>query len=533
MHDRLSNLILSAALRDPLAIALRRDGESLTYGDLAQAVEAFARGLVAGGLRRTERVAVYLDKRFETVVASFGAAHAGGVFVPVNPVLKGRQVQHILTDCSVRVLVTSAARLEALADVLPGCPDLRTVVLVDDAPVPQAGLPGKDILPWRDVVSAGAGPGAPPTHRGVDTDMVAILYTSGSTGLPKGVVLSHRNMLAGAHSVASYIGNTAEDRILSLLPLSFDAGFSQLTTAFASGARVVLLNYLLPGDAVKAVAAEGITGITGIPPLWVQLAQCRWPDDAAAGLRYVANTGGRMPRTVLDRLRGLLPYTQCYLMYGLTEAFRSTYLPPSEVDRRPDSIGKAVPNAEILVVRADGTPCGPGEPGELVHRGAFVALGYWNDPERTAARFKPAPGLPSGLPHPEIAVWSGDTVTMDEEGYLYFVGREDEMIKTSGYRTSPTEIEEVLYGTGLVGEVVALGVPHPELGQAVVVVATGLGGAPLDADALLAAARAELPAYMMPRRVVVMDALPRNANGKPDRKGLALTHADTFRKEEA
>lgn len=532
MHDRLSDLILSSALRDPLATALRCDGESLSYGELAQAVEAFARGLVGGGLHRRERVAVYLDKRFETVVSCFGAAHAGGVFVPVNPVLKGRQVAHILADCNVRVLVTSAARLQALAAVLPDCPDLHTVILVDDA---AAGLPplhSVEIRRWSDVMGEGARGGALP-YRVIDNDMAAILYTSGSTGLPKGVVLSHRNLLAGAFSVAGYLGNTAEDRILSLLPLSFDAGFSQLTTAFAVGARVVLMNYLLPRDAVKAVAAEGITGITGIPPLWVQLAQCRWPDEAARGLRYIANTGGRMPRSVLDRLRALLPYTQAYLMYGLTEAFRSTYLPPAEVDRRPDSIGRAVPNAEVMVVRPDGTSCAPGEPGELVHRGAFVALGYWNDPERTALRFRPAPGQEAGIPNPEMAVWSGDTVRMDADGYLYFIGREDEMIKTSGYRTSPTEIEEVLYGTGLVGEVVAIGVPHPDLGQAVVVVASGPDGGRLDVEALMAAARADLPAYMVPRRIVEVDAMPRNANGKPDRKGLALAHQDTFRKEEA
>ncbi|GAA0596766.1 acyl-CoA ligase (AMP-forming), exosortase A system-associated [Caenispirillum bisanense] len=532
MYDRLSELILSSAMRDPLGTALRCDGESLTYGDLAQAVEAFARGLVAGGLHRRERVAVYLDKRFETVVSCFGAAHAGGVFVPVNPVLKGRQVGHILADCNVRVLVTSAARLEALAAVLPDCPDLRAVVLVDALPPAPPALHGVELLRWTDVMAAGAGALRLP-HRTIDSDMAAILYTSGSTGLPKGVVLSHRNLLAGAFSVSEYLGNVAEDRILSLLPLSFDAGFSQLTTAFAVGARVVLMNYLLPRDAVRAVAEEGITGITGIPPLWVQLAQCRWSDDATRSLRYIANTGGRMPRSVLDRLRALLPYTQAYLMYGLTEAFRSTYLPPAEVDRRPDSIGKAVPNAEIMVVRKDGTPCAPGEPGELVHRGAFVALGYWNDPERTAVRFRPAPGQEAGIPNPEMAVWSGDTVKMDADGYLYFIGREDEMIKTSGYRTSPTEIEEVLYSTGLVGEVVAIGVPHPELGQAVVVVATGPEGGALDGDALLAAARAELPAYMVPRRIVAIDAMPRNANGKPDRKGLALAHQDTFRKEEA
>lgn len=532
MHHRLSELILSSALRDPLAVALRCDGESLSYGDLAQAVEAFARGLVAGGLHRRERVAVYLDKRLETVIGCFGAAHAGGVFVPVNPVLKGRQVAHILGDCNVRVLVTSTARLEALRPVLADCPDLRRIVLIDPPADAPGDLHGVEVLRWTQVMADGAVGGALP-HRVIDADMAAILYTSGSTGLPKGVVLSHRNLLAGAFSVAQYLENGPEDRILVLLPLSFDAGFSQLTTAFAVGARAVLMNYLLPRDAVKAAAAEGITGITGIPPLWVQLAQCRWPEEATRRLRYVANTGGRMPRPVLDRLRALLPTTRPYLMYGLTESFRSTYLPPSEVDRRPDSIGKAVPNAEILVVRKDGTPCAPGEPGELVHRGAFVALGYWNDPERTAARFKPAPGQEEGIPHPEMAVWSGDTVKMDAEGFLYFIGREDEMIKTSGYRTSPTEIEEVLYATGLVGEVVAIGVPHPDLGQAVVAAATGPEGGALDAEALLAAARAELPAYMVPRHVVALDAMPRNANGKPDRKGLALAHQDLFRREEA
>lgn len=532
MHDRLSSLILSSALRDPLAVALRCGGEMLSYGDLAHSVERFARGLIAHGLHRSERVAVYLDKRLETVIASFGAAHAGGVFVPVNPIAKARQVGHILGDCGVRVLVTTAARLQAVGEVLADCPDLRHVVLIDAPPAEPLPLHGVELVAWNDLMAGGAASTRMP-HRVIDQDMAAILYTSGSTGLPKGVVLSHRNMLAGAFSVAEYLGNHAEDRILSLLPLSFDAGFSQLTTAFATGARVVLMNYLLPGDAVKAVRAEGITGITGIPPLWVQLTQARWPAEPPETLRYIANTGGHMPRPVLDRLRGLLPRTQVYLMYGLTEAFRSTYLPPAELDRRPDSMGKAVPNAEILVVRKDGTPCAPGEPGELVHRGAFVALGYWNDPERTAKRFRPAPGQDAALPNPEMAVWSGDTVKMDADGFLYFIGREDEMIKTSGYRTSPTEIEEVLYATGLVGEAVAVGVPHPELGQAVVVVATGPGDAPLEADALLARAREELPAYMVPRRIVAMDALPRNANGKPDRSGLAQSLRDTFRKEEA
>ncbi|HKA43509.1 MAG TPA: AMP-binding protein, partial [Burkholderiales bacterium] len=250
--------------------------------------------------------------------------------------------------------------------------------------------------------------------------------------------------------------------------------------------------------------------------------QLRWPDTVRDTLRYIANTGGRMPKATLDLLRAALPKTLPYLMYGLTESFRSTYLPPAEVDRRPDSIGKAIPNAEVLVVREDGTPCDPEEPGELVHRGALVSLGYWNDPEKTAERFKPAPGQPAGLTMPEMAVWSGDTVRMDSEGFLYFISRRDEMIKTSGYRVSPTEVEEVVYATKLAGEAAALGIPHPVLGQAIVVVATARDGGKLETAELLEQCRQRLPAFMVPARVIAREgSLPRNPNGKIDRKLLA------------
>jgi acyl-CoA ligase (AMP-forming) (exosortase A-associated) len=359
--------------------------------------------------------------------------------------------------------------------------------------------------------------------------MAAILYTSGSTGKPKGVVLSHRNMVAGARSVASYLENNADDTLLAALPLSFDAGFSQLTTAFHSGARVVLINYLLPKDVINALGKERVTGLTAVPPLYIQLAQLSWPESIARHLRYFANTGGRMPLATLKALRARLPKTKPYLMYGLTEAFRSTYLSPDEVDRRPDSIGKAIPNAEILVLREDGSRCAANEPGELVHRGALVGMGYWNDPEKTAERYRPLPGCEPGLVLPEIAVFSGDTVRMDEDGFLYFIGRRDEMIKTSGYRVSPTEIEEVLYGTQLVGEVAAFGVPHPTLGQGIVVVATARASTPLDDATLLAACRDHLPAFMLPARIDVRPGpLPRNPNGKIDRRTLSAEFADIF-----
>ncbi len=518
----LPDLIFRAAERAPDAPALTYGKHTLNYGELQDQVARFASGLIGLGLQRGERVAIYLEKRFETVIASFGAPAAGGVFVPLNPLLKPEQVGYILRDCNVRMLVTSPERLALLQETLPACHDLRHVIVLDGATgsVAPAGLA---LTAWRALLEAAPAAG----HRVIDTDMLGILYTSGSTGKPKGVVLSHRNMVAGAKSVASYLGNHAGDTLLAALPLSFDAGFSQLTTAFHVGARVVLLNYLLPRDVLKALEREKVTGLTAVPPLYIQLTQLEWPAGITEHLRYFANTGGRMPRETLDALRRHLPKTKPFLMYGLTEAFRSTYLPPEEADRRPDSIGKAIPNAEILVLREDGSPCAPHEPGELVHRGALVGMGYWNDPEKTAERYKPlpanAPGREAGLVLPEIAVFSGDTVRMDEEGFLYFIGRRDEMMKTSGYRVSPTEVEEILYATRLVGECVAFGVDDDRLGQAIQVIVTPpTADGTVDITVLLAECRARMPAYMVPSGIEVRTGpLPRNPNGKIDRKSLA------------
>lgn len=518
----LHQLITASAERTPEAGALTLSGTTRSYADTAREVAAFAAGLAQLGLERSERVGIYLDKRFETVSAFFGTTSAGGVFVPVNPILKAEQVAYILQDCNVRVLVTSPERFAALQPALSLCHDLRHVILTGAPAAERPALSGSSLHYWDEVLAAPPASG----HRIIDTDMAAILYTSGSTGRPKGVVLSHRNMVAGAKSVASYLENHAGDTLLAALPLSFDAGFSQLTTAFHSGARVVLLNYLMPRDVLKALERERVTGLTAVPPLWIQLSQLPWPAAIGEHLRYIANTGGRMPLETLNTLRQALPQTRPYLMYGLTEAFRATFLPPSQVDRRPDSIGKAIPNSEVLVLREDGSPCAPNEPGELVQRGALVAMGYWNDIEKTAERFKPlpvhAPGRQAGLVLPEIAVFSGDTVRMDEDGYLYFIGRRDEMMKTSGYRVSPTEVEEILYATKQVGECVAFGIPHDTLGHAICVIATPAAGAELDKTALLAECRARMPAYMVPSHVDIQAGpLPRNPNGKIDRKRLS------------
>ena len=518
LHD----LIRASAERSPAQAALVYGQQRLSYGELQSAVVAFSASLIDIGLARADRVGIYLEKRPETVIASFGAPAAGGVFVPLNPLLKAEQVMFILRDCDVRVLVTSPDRLALLLPVLSQCPALRHVVLTD-TPAAAPMLPaGMSWSPWSQCMGAVPRAG----HRLIDTDLVSILYTSGSTGKPKGVVLSHRNMVAGAKSVASYLENNANDTLLAALPLSFDAGFSQLTTAFHSGARVVLLNYLMPRDVLKAMEREQVTGLTAVPPLYIQLSQLDWPAAINQRLRYFANTGGHMPRETLKLLRQR-PAAKPFLMYGLTEAFRSTYLPPDEVDRRPDSIGKAIPNAEILVLREDGSECAADEPGELVHRGALVGQGYWGDAEKTAERYKllsdNVGGRQKALQLPEYVVYSGDKVRRDAEGFLYFIGRLDEMMKTSGYRVSPTEVEEVLYATHLVGECVAFGVDHAALGHAIQVIATPPeGAAELDTNAVLAACRMRMPAYMVPHGIeTATGPLPRNPNGKIDRKLLA------------
>ena len=527
----LHELPARAAACWPARVALTVGGQHLAYADFFPQVERCAASLLALGLARGARVAVYLEKRVETVVASFAAPAAGGVLVPVNPLLKATQVAHILQDAGVAVLVTSAPRLAALAQVLAACPELRHVVVCDDlVPAAPGTWPvGLGLHAWHNI------PVHPPAEwpTVLESDVAVIFYTSGSTGQPKGVVLTHRNLVAGASSVAGYLHNQADDTLLAALPLSFDAGFSQLTTAFLVGARVVLLNYLLPRDVLQAMVRERVTGLTAVPPLYIQLSGLEWPDGVAQHLRYWANTGGRMPRATLERLRHLVPGAQPYLMYGLTEAFRSTYLPPAEVDRRPDSIGRAIPNAEVRVLREDGSECAVDEPGELVHRGPLVALGYWNRPEETARRFKPWPSalLPAGGDWlaPERAVYSGDTVRRDAEGFLYFVGRRDEMMKTSGYRVSPTEVEEALYASGLVAEALVYAVPDEVLGSAIcaAVLASRNASGHTDEDsaAVLAHCREHLPAFMLPKALNWVDQpLPRSPNGKLDRQRWMLDH---------
>jgi len=528
VSDLLHQLIENAAsdANTSNSPALQYKNETLTYSQLCERVKHLAHAFICLELTRQARVAIYLPKQIETVISFFATTMAGKVIVPVNPVLKSAQVKHILQDCNAQVLITTRNRLKSLGSDLADCPELSHVITLeedtDDSLFQQMHF---NVMSLSALLNNST---PSPAAETIDTDMAAILYTSGSTGKPKGVVLSHLNMVAGAKSVSQYLRNTSQDRLLAVLPFSFDYGFSQLTTAFHVGACVVIMEYLLPRDVIRAVSRFKISGLAAVPPLWNQLAQLEWPQEAIDSLRYITNSGGAMPQATLDALMNSLPETEPYLMYGLTEAFRSTYLSPQEISGRPDSMGKAIPNAEILVVRNDGSLCAPDEPGELVHRGSLVAMGYWNDPEKTAERFKPVPIQHDGLPLTEIAVWSGDIVRTDEEGYLYFISRKDEMIKSSGYRISPTEIEEVVYQSGLVSEVVALGIPHPMLGQAILCIVTKPKNSTFDKDELTLYCKQQFPSYMMPAEFVEKNTLPRNPNGKIDRKLLAQDYNELY-----
>ena len=439
-------------------------------------------------------MACWLPKGELACLLPLATARAGLVHVPINPVLKRAQVAHILADSGARLVIANAARLHSLE--AGDC--AAAEVFVDT-----------DVIAVLDAEAA-----LPPSSAPVDAT-VALLYTSGSTGRPKGVMLSHANLWLGAVSVAHYLGLSARDRVLAVLPLAFDYGQNQLLSAWFAGACVVPHDYLLPRDVLRAVARHKITTLAGVPPLWRQLAVLDWPAEAVASVQRLTNSGGALDETLVHRLRSLVPAARIHAMYGLTEAFRSTSLDPALIDAHPTAIGTAIPFAEVLVVRDDGAPTGPDEEGELVHAGPLVAQGYWRDPPRTAERFRPAPAFSQSG---GIAVWSGDRVRRDGTGLLYFVGRRDAMIKTAGTRVSPQEIEEAALASGLVADAVALGLPDATLGQAIHLVASAAGTA--DSAALLAALAQTLPGFMVPRTVHWRDALPVNANGKVDRAGL-------------
>ncbi|MDE1915531.1 MAG: acyl-CoA ligase (AMP-forming), exosortase A system-associated [Sphingomonadales bacterium] len=482
---------------DAPALVLR--DRVLTYQDLRTRVAALAgwlRSILGEGAFGTghgPRVATWAAKGELTCLMPLAAARAGVIHVPINPLLKRAQLAHILADSGASLLIGTPARLATLEEGDLTCPAIAEA----------------------DAISAATGAVPLPPGTADVGALTAILYTSGSTGRPKGVMLSHANLWLGAESVATYLGLQSDDRVLAVMPLSFDYGQNQLLSAWYAGASAAPLDYLTPRDVVKAVERHGITTLGCVPPLWVQLTEVDWPRETAARLRRLTNTGGALTVDLVRRMRALFPQARLFAMYGLTEAFRSTFLDPALIDSHPTSIGKAIPHAEILVVNDEGAIAVDNEEGELVHTGPLVAQGYWQDAERTAQRYRPAP---TGSLYGGTAVWSGDRVRRDEDGLLYFVGRRDAMIKSSGNRISPQEVEEAALATGLVAEAVALGVPDVRLGHAVHLVVRGLPGA--ERMALAKRLAADLPNFMQPKVIHWREAMPIGPNGKIDRTGL-------------
>ena len=514
--------------------ALRIKDRVYSYQTLNIRIGRLAKFLADQGFFAGDRVASWLPKTELACLMPLAAVRAGLVHVPVNPLLKPSQVRHILEDSGARGLVTSSVRAEQLSAYL-NSQELRHPELVSGSISPPeparqtdkwmlkqvqhdsvsyAIFDETEILAHLDDDTAAI---LPPLPADTDTNaLAAILYTSGSTGRPKGVMLSHANLSLGAVSVAQYLGLAADDVTLAVLPLSFDYGQNQLLSTWQAGGCVVPLDYLTPRDVIKACAKHAVTTLAAVPPLWVQLAEQEWPVETTASMRRLTNSGGALTPTLVKMLRSIFgSSTRIFAMYGLTEAFRSTYLDPALIDANPTSMGKGIPFAEIMVVAKDGSNAAPKEHGELVHAGPLVAAGYWQDAERTAARFKPAPGWSQ---YKGMAVWSGDTIWRDETGLLYFVGRDDAMIKTSGNRVSPTEVEEAAIESGLVAEACALGRKDERLGETIVLFVRGVGAA--DEAALAAHMKSTLPNFMQPANYVWLDEFPKNANGKLDRDGL-------------
>ena len=490
----LDHLASRGADGDP-ALVLR--GETLSYEDLRSRVSRLAgwlRGQVpAGGAR----IATWAAKGELTCLMPLAAARAGLVHVPINPLLKRAQVAHILADSGSRLLIGTPARLAGLepGDVTEGC-----MTIEENAALEQVALA-------EEITASTNDPNA----------LAAILYTSGSTGKPKGVMLSHANMWLGAESVSTYLGLGPEDRTLAVLPLSFDYGQNQLLSTWYAGGCAIPLDYLTPRDVVKAVQKHDVTTLAAVPPLWVQLTEQDWPLEVSAKLRRLTNSGGALTPDLVKRLRALFPEARLFAMYGLTEAFRSTFLDPALIDTHPTSMGKEIPHAEILVVNDAGQIAADEEEGELVHCGPLVAHGYWQDPARTAERYKPAP---HGSRYGGMAVWSGDRVRRDPQGLLYFVGRRDAMIKSAGNRISPQEVEEAALASGLVAEAVALGIPDERLGHAVHLIVRPTPGIVDPEERLSRILMQELPNFMQPKVIHWRDAMPISPNGKIDRAGL-------------
>ncbi len=486
--------------------ALVVDGRRWSYGELDRRVNRLARALRDAGVGREDRVVICLPNSLDAVVSIFASLRADAAFVVLNPTTREKKFSFLLADCGARAAIVPREWVEGVSAAVH-TPGLRALVTCGEGPDPPAG-PGVRELRMEEWIASFSGD--PPCRQAIDIDLAGIIYTSGSTGRPKGVVVTHRNVLSAADSITTYLENVPEDVILSVLPLSFDYGLYQALMAAKVGATLVLeKSFAYPFQVVRRVQEERVTGFPGVPTIFATLLRMADLDPALFDtVRYVTNTAAALPPAHITALRRLFRRARLYSMYGVTECKRVSYLTPDELDRRPESVGRGMPNEEVWIADEKGIPLGPGQVGELVVRGANVMQGYWGLPEETAKALRPGR-------HPwEKVLYTGDLFRMDEEGYLYFFSRTDDTIKSRGEKVSPREVEAVIYELPDVKETAVAGEPDPILGQAVVAYVVLVPGSPLTAKDILRHLAGRLENYLLPSRIEFREALPRTDSGK-------------------
>ncbi len=497
----------------PDKVCLEEADNKITYEQTVQNSRKIAGMLCSLGVKPGDHIGIFMDRSLDQVISLLGVFYAGAVLVILNPILREQQISHIIRDAEIATIITNQDKMKKNLSVFINAGVKKAVIFY-----------GQDQPAFQEtVLFDGDFKALPELKRDcprITDDTSHIIYTSGSTGLPKGIVISHRNTIDGGKIVSQYTELHSDDRMLGALPFNFDYGFNQLINTLYKGATIYLHRFFLPNDLLQVLEKKQITVFAGMTPIWSKIFNPKLTDLSKkydfSRIRVVTNTGGKVPVSTVQKLRQLFPQAKVYLMYGLTEAFRSTYLDPDQIDNRPHSIGKAIPNVQIMVINKQGKECGPEEEGELVHRGALISKGYWNNPEKTKQVFRPNPLLSENNTHLETVVFSGDIVKKDKEGFLYYVGRKDNMIKTKGYRVSPSEVEELLYNFTGVAECVVTGYEENDTIKLRAIIQ--LKDADWSSEKVLMKCKQEFPFYLVPDDIVIRDSFPLTSNGKIDRK---------------
>lgn len=481
----------------------------LTYREVNRQANALSHDLIRNGVRRGDRVVIYLENSVETVVSIFAVLKAGAVFVILNPTTKADKLAYLLNHCRATGLITDGMKLAAVLETWTAH---LTGVWVTGAP--GAAVNGRPVHSFDEIVQGGES--VNPVKRAIDVDLAALIYTSGSTGKPKGVMVTHLNVLTVATAVEKYLENRESDIILNVLSLAHGYGLYQLLVTFKTGGTLVLeRSFAYPYAVIETIIREHVTGFALVPTISARLLQLNLQKHQFPALRYITNAAAAWPVQHITEIRRLMPQVRLYSMYGMTECQRVSYLDPDEIDRRPQSVGRGMPNQEVYIVDENGKRVGPGVIGELVVRGSHIMRGYWEDPAATAAVLR-AGEIPG-----ETVLVAADLFRMDEEGYLYFVSRKDELIKTRGEKVSPKEIEDVIYSLPGIAEVAVLGIPDAVLGQAIKAVVALREGATVTEREVQRHCAARLEDFMVPKIVEIRTGLPKTSSGKILKQELA------------